>query len=206
MGSLALFYYQVTRSNQQTFDRAVLAALAFSGLGDILLLFVEQQAQGMLFFAAGLGSFLLAHLAYIYSFWIFPPAKKIQTSFGVALFFISLAVLLLSYLWQDIPSALRIPVTVYALTICTMGIAAFGMNKKVLKVAGLWLILGALCFILSDSLIAINKFKSAVNIWQPRLSIMFTYILAQWLLINGIIRGRAELNLTIIPTSPNGNQ
>ncbi|GAB5555367.1 MAG: lysoplasmalogenase [Saprospiraceae bacterium] len=191
MVSLASFYFWSTKNNQKPFDRTILFALAFSCLGDILLLFVEQQSQGMLFFAAGLGSFLLAHLAYIYSFWIFPPSKKIQVSLPIILFFLILAASLLAFLWSGIPPDLKIPVSIYALTICSMGIMSFGMRKKVSSEAGLYLIAGALCFILSDSLIAINKFHPTLELWQPRVSIMLTYLLAQWLIVRGVIIGRA---------------
>ncbi len=206
MVSLASFYFWSTKNNQKPFDRTILFALAFSCLGDILLLFVEQQSQGMLFFAAGLGSFLLAHLAYIYSFWIFPPSKKIQVSLPIILFFLILAASLLAFLWSGIPPDLKIRVSIYALTICSMGIMSFGMRKKVSSEAGLYLIAGALCFILSDSLIAINKFHPTLELWQPRVSIMLTYLLAQWLIVRGVILGRGQLDLTRIPSSPNGDQ
>lgn len=205
MSSLAWIYFQATRSNQQLFDRFILLALLLSCLGDVLLLFVEQQSQGMLFFAAGLGSFLLAHLAYIYTFWIFPPAQKRSFPLLASLCFLILAFGLLFFLWEGIPSALKAPVTVYALAICTMGVAAFGMNKKVGKIAARLLFLGALCFIVSDSLIAINKFKPAISIWQPRIAIMLTYILAQWLIVKGILRARLALDFVRIPTTPDGN-
>jgi uncharacterized membrane protein YhhN len=191
--SLALIYYQASKTSIQSFDRLIIGALLFSCLGDVLLLFVEQSEASLLFFAAGLGSFLIAHLFYIFSFWIYPPRKKMQVPPLVILFFISLAGALLCLLWPGIDTVLKIPVTIYALTICTMGTMAFGMLKKTSQSAAVFLIIGALLFIVSDSLIAINKFKPNLNIWLPRVSIMLTYILAQLMIVKGALKARTQL-------------
>jgi uncharacterized membrane protein YhhN len=53
--------------------------------------------------------------------------------------------------------------------------------------------LGAILFILSDSVIALNKFKSDdLNIPMPRLIIMVTYILGQFLIVEGVIKNEKE--------------
>jgi uncharacterized membrane protein YhhN len=45
---------------------------------------------------------------------------------------------------------------------------------------------GAISFMLSDSLLAINKFMQPLPL--AGLAIMFTYILAQYLIVEGVVR------------------
>ena len=60
--ALLLYLYLNTRNGVSASIRLVVAGLSFSWLGDVILLF---SAQSELFFAAGLGAFLIAHLFYI---------------------------------------------------------------------------------------------------------------------------------------------
>ena len=187
MPVLAAWYWWSLRKPRQlkTFDYTILAALFFSCLGDILLL--PDKEGSAISFEAGLGSFLLAHLFYIRSFVIYPPKKWI-VKISIALLFFGVGIALIFYLWSDIPSSLIVPILLYAFTICLMGITAYGMLEKVGTSIGMLIVYGALIFILSDSLIAINKFKLGQQIWMPRLSIMITYLLAQYLIVWGAIK------------------
>lgn len=127
----------------------VLVALALSLMGDICLMF-----KGDLWFAAGLGSFLVAHLFFILAFvgglapgW--PPAwTTLLLLYGLAL-----------GAWL-LPraGALRIPVAVYCLVLLGMALgAALRLRQLGGQAAGL-AVAGSLVFVLSDSLLAIRQF------------------------------------------------
>lgn len=154
------------------------SALFFSFWGDVLLLFKEQ------FFVFGLASFLLAHVLYIKITARFlkkiPPKIILLGSLPFVIFFFSLL-----YLIKDNLGEMLIPVAVYGITISTFGALTFlnYINKK--NTANLWLFLGALIFIASDSLIATNKFYEVQEIYS--VLIMVTYILAQYLICKAII-------------------
>jgi uncharacterized membrane protein YhhN len=86
-----------------------------------------------------------------------------------------------------------------------MGIFAYGSYQKLPFRAATFLLLGAISFIFSDSIIALNKFGIGLNIWMPRITIMSSYILAQFLIVSGGIlasNSQRTLNPSGIATSP----
>jgi uncharacterized membrane protein YhhN len=69
-----------------------------------------------------------------------------------------------------------------------MGIKA--MERQTNSKSYLFVLIGAMTFIASDSLIAINKFAFKIplsDVW-----IMATYIIAQYLIVEGILLGRKK--------------
>jgi uncharacterized membrane protein YhhN len=78
------------------------------------------------------------------------------------------------------------PVMVYATVICTMLLCSLHIFLKVNKPANILYLLGAALFVLSDSLLAINKF------YQPfafaGILIMLTYCAAQYFIVTGFIK------------------
>jgi uncharacterized membrane protein YhhN len=160
----------------------LLIALTFSWLGDIVISFAPQ---GEWYFIGGLVCFLLAHLSYIKLFW--ESIREHVQSRGyptwawsmVILFSVALLVLLIPKL-----GALRLPVILYALIISTMCIIAFKGWAHWQIDAGTWIVAGACSFVLSDSLLAINKFHTPLPF--ASLLIMATYLFAQWALVHGI--------------------
>ena len=154
------------------------SALFFSFWGDVLLLFKEQ------FFVFGLGSFLLAHILYI----------KITSGFvrkigwqKVIMVCIPFVLFLFSFLYMIIDKlqGMRIPVIVYGIVISSFGAVTLLNYIQNKNTSNLWLLLGALIFITSDSLIAINRFYEPREIY--RLIIMLTYIVAQYLICKAMI-------------------
>jgi uncharacterized membrane protein YhhN len=202
--SLAFIFYRKVDSISKGFEKWLFAGLLFSCGGDVLLMF-SQGETGSLFFIAGLSSFLIGHICYISAFFNYPK-RGIQLHPFSVLFFYGIALALVFFLWPNLDPTMKIAVSAYALTISTMGIFAYGMYNKASYSAAAILLFGAICFIFSDSIIAINKFNTELSIWMPRITIMSSYILAQWLIVQGSIQTsrEKELNATRIATSPNG--
>ena len=144
--------------------------MLFSGCGDILL-----EIDGVGLFVYGLGSFLVAHLFYIAAF-IRQPAiirSRLPILLGIGVFGVVMGTVLFPRLGD-----MLIPVAAYLFIILGMGVAAVlgTANHKLV-------IMGALLFILSDSLIAINRFMTPVPL--AGYLIMTTYYLAQFFITFG---------------------
>jgi len=156
--------------------------LLFSLLGDILLLFV---AKNDIFFLLGLASFLIAHIFYIIFFHHVRVREKIKgkpwLSVSVLIYYAFLIAFLSPHLGD-----MRIPVLVYGVVISFMLMLALHMLFLKNKTAGQWMMAGALLFVISDSVLAVNKF------YQPfegaAVIIMLTYGLAQLFIVKGAIR------------------
>lgn len=168
------------REMRGAWRRGMVAALLFSALGDWLL-----GMNGVLgnLFTAGLGSFLVAQLAYAQLFWRHraPDARRRW----LAACYLPVAAALA---WLVLPAAgeMAMPVAVYMLAITAMVTGAALADRPLMVLAG------ALAFAFSDATIAINKFLTPVP--QAGLVIMLSYYLAQWLLWRGAQREPKEIS------------
>jgi uncharacterized membrane protein YhhN len=154
------------------------SALLFAFWGDVLLLFPDQ------FFVFGLASFLLAHVLLItVSSRFLQQVSKLRILVHSLPFVVILAVLL--YLIYPNLEELLIPVIIYGIVISVFGVVAFLVYTNDKSIANSWLFLGALIFILSDSILAINKFSQSSEFLG--IAIMITYIIAQYLICKVMI-------------------
>jgi uncharacterized membrane protein YhhN len=89
----------------------------------------------------------------------------------------------------DLPAALRLPVAVYALVIALMASQAVGRALVKRDAANLLIGVGAMVFVLSDTLLAINKFVTPLGVagLDGSLWVLATYYAAQLLLIKGCV-------------------
>jgi uncharacterized membrane protein YhhN len=165
----------------------ILLALLFSWGGDVLLMF---QSRDSLFFLLGLASFLVAHLFYIFFFHQVRQREKLKsrlwTLLVVAVYYSVLIAVLNPWLGE-----LRLPVRIYGLVISFMLLLALHMFYLQNKRAGKFLAAGAILFVLSDSILAINKFLQPVP--AAGVLIMLTYGLAQFFIVYGVVLTRRPL-------------
>jgi uncharacterized membrane protein YhhN len=184
---ITLAWYYISSAIGDRRNLSVTVAILFSCLGDILLMFVDRNE---LYFMLGLGAFLIAHVFYIFSYRQHKNAShpdelqgvhRIRLAFPVILAGSGLVVILYPTL-----GALKIPVLLYAITIVIMVLSAlfrFGRTQSI----SFWMVfIGAVLFMISDSLIAINRFVTAIS--SAHLLIMITYITAQVLIVEGLLR------------------
>ena len=186
--SLSLWFWLKKRPLTDLYQKWFLAGLLFSLGGDTLLMFVENGPKNEQFFLLGLGSFLLAQLCYTICFITYAKGRKglVQKRPYWVLPFMFYLIGLLSLLWADLKLPFRIPVVIYAIAIVSMAIAALNLQPFISSNILFTLMLGVLLFVLSDSMIAINKFK--FNIPFARIWIMSTYILGQYYITTAVIR------------------
>lgn len=185
MPILALWFYFQTKDNPSTFRQLILIALFFSWGGDTLLMFVESKGEH--FFLFGLVSFLLTHVLYTTAFFKTVSWKNgfLWKNKWIIIPFMIFFLGFQNYLLPDVEEAMQIPVAVYGSVIILMVLAALNWNTFLEKKAFQLVFLGALLFMFSDSIIALNKFKSAVP--QAHIWIMSLYLLGQYLIVRGSI-------------------
>ncbi len=181
MPILGLWLAGATSGNPSALRTGWLTGLFFSTIGDTLLMF-----KGSSFFLGGLGAFLLAHLSYIGGITAGLREKRgflLKNSLWVIPFALY-PVFLLTWLWPDIPPGMRAAVGIYALVIATMAMSIANLYGFIPR-AVFWLLLaGALLFILSDSLIAVNQFGHPFA--GGSLAVMVTYLVGQYLMAKGV--------------------
>lgn len=164
-------------------------SLIFSMAGDVFLMFLVEEL-----FVFGLASFLLAHVFYIVAFFksnslgmrFLPLGSKLVFALPYAFFVTGFLYILKDHILSNPETqTMFIPVMVYAIVIGTMGVLASwrvsGTNQN-----SFYMVLGgALLFIASDSMIAINKFVQSLP--YASILIMATYISAQYFIVRGMM-------------------
>ena len=177
---LLMMGFSITAANRGgVLFKLMFAALFLSWCGDIFL-----QMKG--FFIPGLLSFLLAHICYIFYFLEIDKTKKgwIQLQPLMCLP-VLLYILLFLYLLFPYLGSFKIPVIVYGITIGSMLLMAMNTKYKLDARTSSLFINGALLFVISDSVLAVNLFANQ----QLLLSVlvMATYAGAQFLLVKGAL-------------------
>lgn len=173
---------------QSRFARLIAGAFLFSWFGDLLLMLVSSPlGKKVPFFILGLASFLIAHLFFIVAFWHWKGQRKglVQQKPWLLIPFLAFWAVLLYVLWPGLGD-LRLPVFAYSLVIIVMTVSAHNLLNLLDKPFNQYLSLGTILFVLSDSLIAVNKFAQAFT--GASFAIMLTYIVAQYLIYLGAKR------------------
>jgi uncharacterized membrane protein YhhN len=190
MPLLCLLMWVNRKSGIKSETRLVTFGLVFSMFGDIFLMFRREDL-----FVFGLGSFLVAHLLYVFGFRTvqrFGKAFTLKERLFYALPFLLFVSVFLYVLHKPIldnplTKELLAPVIVYASVISMMGYFALQRCRGVKKHGFTAVFTGAMLFIISDSVIAINKFLYEGNFPEAQSIIMITYGAAQYLIAYGVL-------------------
>jgi alkenylglycerophosphocholine hydrolase len=152
--TLLIIAVAASQSVSGPYAQAVLVALALSLCGDVFLMFGDGARASDRAFIAGLVSFLLAHVAFVVAFAQDLRAPALPGWLAAVVFY---AVALLFVL---LPRAgkLKLPVLVYCLVLAAMVFAAAARQASLHDADALRAVLGALLFLLSDSLLGVRRF------------------------------------------------
>jgi uncharacterized membrane protein YhhN len=161
------FQWPATRSR---FGALLVAALAFSLAGDCFLMFPG-------YFIPGLVLFLVAHLFYIALFrqgvaW-FPSGRTLLITLG-------LGAAMYAFLFNRLDPVLKAAVAAYVIVIALMAAQAIGRAVKLRNKQAIAVAVGAAFFMLSDAMLATNKFAFALPMAQ--FWVLGTYYVAQILI------------------------
>lgn len=156
--------------NFSQYFRSIIVGLAFCLAGDVLLMLPKDR------FTAGLISFLIGHVFYISAF---TSGIGFSTELWLWLPFVLFGIVVTSILLPAL-GKLKMPVFIYTGVIVVMARQAWGRWYDVRHVSALLAGLGAVFFLVSDSALAINRFRRGFK-YAQRL-ILISYFMAQWLI------------------------
>ncbi len=164
-----------------TQGKLLFVGMLLSGAGDVIL---DIDRVGL--FIPGLVAFLLAHICYIAAFATelhFTPKR------AVPLTLLLVYALVIGWFLKDIPADKLAPVMAYLAIITLMAMGAFLLRRPFPLIA-----IGAVAFMISDTVIAVNKFL--VEIPNSTIINIGIYYAAQCMIITGFLlrerRLRAE--------------
>lgn len=162
------------REAPQIYRMPLALALVFCGLGDFAL-----ASPFALSFPAGMAAFLVGHLFYL---WIFSRSLRrwadLDHSRRLIIFLIAIYTMVMGVIVLPHTGVLLPAITVYFAVLALMAAASFA------SLAPRWTRIGALLFVLSDSLIGIDKFLAPLEF--RHISVMSSYYAAQVLILAGL--------------------
>ena len=177
--------YFLIYSKKKNFTIPVLIAFFFSWLGDNFLML---SGKNELFFFAGVGGFFLAQLSYIYIFSKYSEENRqgyLRKKPLLIIFFLLYVAGIYIVLLPGLEGIMKPVILVYALSLMAMSMMALNRRGRVNPPSFRYVFAGSILFLLSDSMIAINKFSTEfplAGFW-----IMITYISAQYLIMRGLV-------------------
>ena len=174
---LAYFISKKAHISKKIYLWGVFAIIA-SWAGDVFLMFQEYNG---LFFIAGLGTFLMAHIGYTAIFLSQKGAKKNLIQFVL----LANYALIMGYLILPKAGDLKIPVIGYIIAISAMAYTAQIRKGSVSKASYISGILGARLFLASDSLLALSMFLD--HFPKVDFLVMLSYGLAQACIVYSLV-------------------
>ncbi|MBN2541838.1 lysoplasmalogenase [bacterium] len=176
MPLLILLYFNLSYS----IDFRIVTGLFFAFWGDAFLIFQKRRA----FFIGGILAFTLTHVFYILAF---TGTPKFLTQVPVHYWLIAIPYIIygIVVLKLLLPRAgkLKVPVFIYTVIILVMDLSSW---LRAINHSGysFWCpVIGGLLFVLSDTILALNKFNKQVK--KATLYIALTYVTAQFLIVLG---------------------
>lgn len=182
------FFSQTKQFAGNKFRKYLLFSIVFSFGGDTFLMFLPFDE---IFFLLGLGSFLIGQLFYVFAFSY--SIKNSSGNFnkpvgiGLLVVFLGYYVVLMYSLFPHLKDFL-VPVFVYGVAVCAMGLTAGWRLNKVSPNSFKLVFVGAMLFVLSDTIIAVNQFLYKGAFWNAQVLIMITYVLAQYFIAKGSVK------------------
>ena len=172
---ILLIAVQAGKPDASLYKVAIIAGLVCSLAGDVFLMLPSDR------FVAGLVSFLVAHLFYITAF-------ASGTGFGFSLWslapFVIYGIFMFSILSPYL-GQMKLPVLVYVVVILVMAWQAWERWSQTGQSEALLAFLGAVLFLISDSALAVNRFRGQYKSAQAL--ILSTYFAAQWLIARSVV-------------------
>lgn len=169
MWLIMTYAFKPLRENRSFTSWIILIGLLFCMFGDGLLHW----------FLIGLSAFLIGHIFYIIGFfkeWRF-SLIRVLSIIPISFYAIFIGRILAESLSEKGHNTLIIPVILYTMIISAMAWAAIMTSNK-------WAIAGSILFVISDSILAWNRFVS--DIPYSSVLIMTTYYTAQFFIAHSI--------------------
>jgi len=170
MGLILCLFVILGHSHLNFYFFSVLCGLLFSLMGDVFLIFPEKH------FLKGLIGFLTAHLFYITAF---SSGKPVIVTLRIPILLFIYGSIIFLILRPNLKK-MALPVGFYIVVILIMTWQAWERWVWFQNRAALFAAAGSVLFLISDSMLAINRFKRSFKIAEAL--ILSTYFTAQWLI------------------------
>lgn len=171
-------------SNTQSVSIAVIFALIFGYIGDLLLMLPKKK-----FFIAGAFSFMIGHFFYIFTFLRDAGGLSVflDNTFlcAIALIPYLLFLIFMNKLLGKNLSSILVPAICYLSVLMLMSYCSFLRFFNISTIKASLTFGGSLLFIVSDSFIAIRNFKKRFRGIEA--IVVITYITAQLLIVIGLV-------------------
>jgi uncharacterized membrane protein YhhN len=171
-----VFIWLIAILGQATFPfykYMIITGLVFSLAGDVFLMLPSDR------FLAGLVAFLIAHLFYIAAFLSEISALTWWPLVPLVIYGIVIYIIVASSLGK-----LKLPVLIYVVVILIMAWLAWERWSQTGQSGALLAFVGAVLFVISDTILAINRFRGAFK--PSRALNLTTYFAAQWLIASSV--------------------
>jgi hypothetical protein len=183
-GLLVYFWDRTEVQKDVKWVRYTTLAIVFTWIGDIMfVLFVKN----FLFFFVGISSYFAAHIFFLFAFWKASFDEKLKFHFSLIPLLAIAYVAVMAYLIVPyLDGVIQVPVSLYALSTLLLVIFAWYRRTQTTAESFIWVILGVILIIISDSVLAINRFSTTIPFAQYVTTICF--IGAYWFIINGLMK------------------
>ena len=181
--SLMLYLYVQSNPFHKSGNLLVMIGLLGSFLGDVFLI-------SNALFIIGMIAFMMTHIFNIIFFWkIYSPFQPRSTKLYISKFVLVSFCIFIYFQLKDSMGALIYPILIYMILICSSALMTVHISnyKPTKTIANKFWIPGMLFFVISDTVLAFNKFDWSIHSPIPNIGllIMLTYGLAQLLLVKG---------------------
>ncbi len=176
--------------HSKNMDKSVVALAAlgflFSWVGDLFMMY----AADFLYFILGISSFLVVQILYVFLFLrtINISGKKpfLKKKPVWLIPYIAFGLMVYILLFPHLDAVLRLAIFVYMVALLTMSAMALNRFGNGHPISFTLVFVGSLFFVVSDTLIAVNRFFAEIP--YEGLFVMITYIAAQYLIMKGILK------------------
>jgi len=178
-------YLWISTGLKSVFQKLIAAGLFFGWLGDIFLMLPNK-------FLFGLAAFLIGHILYVIAF-IRQTAPFALNRDKLSILIAGFLAVYSYYFYTILAPSLGVekyPVIAYIIVIALMGLFSYTRKQHTNTSSFLLIFLSALLFIVSDSILAANKFVAYFA--NSGLMIMCTYMLAQYAITLGAVVDNQE--------------
>lgn len=185
MPALLLFYFL----QAEIVDKFLVRALVACWAGDVLLM-LEKQSP--IYFLLGLVVFLIGHVMFILTMrrLIRPDVQHGRPELTLLVMTAVLAAAAGVWLLiREKAGDLLLAVSIYEIVIASMFFHALRRRSRTSRDSFLLMVFGALSFMISDSLLALNRWYFD-DLQYAGFFVMTTYLLAQYLLVSGVLKHR----------------
>lgn len=185
MFSLLVYFWDRTDEHKDAkWVRYTTLAIVFTWIGDIMFVL---YIKNFLFFFVGISSYFAAHIFFLLSFWKASYSEKLKFHFSLMpIIAIGYTILMAYLIVPYLDGVIQVPISLYALSTLVLIIFAWYRKAQTKPQSFIWVFVGVILIVISDSVLVINRFSSTIPYAQYVTTICF--IVAHWLIINGLIK------------------